>query len=176
MSNPILATLDPVPTECVSTISIPLDHVLTFVFELVPKDPLWDALDNAGAEDISDVIILSDFDIDHLRFCNAKGQQQVLNIAKKNLLCAFRDYVLYHSFIGKPIHNYLDTTKEDFDSYCTSVYYPFVSPAATPASSPTHVSSVFPDSDEEDYDDFMEDEAEGIDSFDETLRHVKMVP
>ena len=61
------------PTACVSTLSIPLKHILTNVFDLMPDDPICDAVNNAAYKAISDGITFSDTDIDRLCFHKTKN-------------------------------------------------------------------------------------------------------
>jgi hypothetical protein len=95
------------------------EHILTVVFGLTPTDPLVQALAVDQIEDIEEFLSLPPRQIEALSVVDAiTGAATPVRKPRRNLIHAFRQYLIHQEQIGDPIdENWTSITKEEFDSY-----------------------------------------------------------
>jgi len=94
-----------------------MNHVITVVFRQPMDGPLTQALKRRGVSEILDILCLSQADLVSLTFVDQDGVVSPLSIGHRNLLKAIK---IYHSFCigqGRPIIDWAEVTKVEFDEF-----------------------------------------------------------
>jgi len=94
-----------------------LSHVITEVFKQPVDGTLAQALTRAGITEVSDLLFLSQVDRDSLTFIDADTLVTPLSLGLWNLLKAIRIFGPFCSAQGRPITDWMEVTKADFDEF-----------------------------------------------------------
>ncbi len=95
-------------------------HVLTNVLKQPSDGPLAQALDEAGINEINDLLTLDHQSRNALMYELDDGTIKPLPIGYKNLLRVLKIFVDYCQDSGMPIKDWTAITKRDFDEFRTS--------------------------------------------------------
>jgi len=97
--------------------SIELQHVLHNILPEAIDSPLVKALENHGLMTVQDVLLLNQAERDALHFPKADGTLSTLPIGSKNRLMGIKLFGQYCDDEGKPIVNWKQVTKEEFNHF-----------------------------------------------------------
>jgi len=101
-----------------------LDHVVTEILKQPMDGTLAQALDRAGISEVFDLLILSQVDHDSLTFLDMEGLVTPLPLGLRNLLKVVRIYGPFCSAQGKPIEDWTEVSKGEFDAFrCSTECY-----------------------------------------------------
>jgi len=95
-------------------------HVVTNVLRQPSDGPLVQALDEAGINEVTDLLTLDHHLRNALTYKLDDGTVKPLPIGYRNLLRVLKIFADYCQDIGLPIDNWAAVTKRDFDDFRTS--------------------------------------------------------
>jgi len=128
-----------IPTE-----SDIFNHVLLNVLRQSSDSPLIQALNEAGINEISDLLTLDHQLRNALTYKQDDGTTKPLPISYKNLIRVLKIFVDYCQDNGTPIEDWTAVTKKDFDEFRTSRARLTLSKKATCFPTPLPLLSLLP--------------------------------
>jgi len=97
-----------------------LAHVLTEVLRQPSDSPLVRALEEAGINEINDLLTLDHHSRNTLTYERDDGTTKPLPIGHRNLIRVLKIFADFCQDSGRPIEDWLAVTKKDFDDFRTS--------------------------------------------------------
>jgi len=101
-----------------------LEHVITEILKQPADGPLAQALVRAGISEVFDLLILSQVDRDSLTFLDTESLVTPLPLGLRNLLKVVRIYGPFCAAQGRPIEDWTEISKGEFDAFrCSTKCY-----------------------------------------------------